>query len=143
MKISHHFLALAFVRLAAGADTEHPAMPKAQTAAERSQFTEAAGSELPYFASRPATVQNYIDDFVFNKNRKDRVPQAPLCSDIEFLRRVSLDLTGRLPEPEKIRKFVVNKDPKKRDNLVDELMTVTTKGMTVKPSTPRDCPPPL
>ncbi len=130
------FVILAIVGLAAGADTEHPVIPKGSTAAERSQFTEAAGSELPYFTSKPATVQNYIDDFVFKKIAKDRIPQAPLCSDIEFLRRVSLDLTGRLPEPEKIRKFAADHDPKKRDNLVDELMRVTTKGMTAKPSTP-------
>ncbi len=136
MKSSHLLVILTGISLAAGADPEHPAMPKGPTTAERSQFTEAAGSELPYFASRPATVQNYIDDFVFNKNRKDRIPQAHLCSDIEFLRRVSLDLTGRLPEPDKIRKFVADKDGKKRDHLVDQLMTVTTKGMTVKPSTP-------
>ena len=40
---------------------------------------------------------------------RDKIPHADLCSDTEFLRRVSLDLTGRLPEVEAIRKFIKDK----------------------------------
>jgi hypothetical protein len=93
-------------------------------------------ADLPSLISNRAVAQNYIDQFVFSQIRQERIPQAALCSDIEFLRRVSLDLTGRLPEPSNIRLFAADADPKKRDKLIDELMTVTTKGMTVKASTP-------
>ena len=41
--------------------------------------------------------RNFIDNFIFDKMRADGVSPAPLSSDSEFLRRVSLDLTGRLP----------------------------------------------
>ena len=38
-------------------------------------------------------------------------------------RRVHLDLTGRLPEPEVIRTFLADGDPAKREKMIDELMT--------------------
>ena len=47
-----------------------------------------------------------------------------------------MDLTGRLPEPERIRTFVSDADSKKREHFIDELMKVDTKGMTVKPASP-------
>src|SRR5690348_6303646 len=43
----------------------------------------------------PARV-NFIDDEIFNKMQQDGVAPAPLSSDSEFLRRVTLDLTGQI-----------------------------------------------
>ncbi len=80
--------------------------------------------------------RNYIDDFVFEKLKRDKIPHAPLTTDAEFLRRVHLDLTGRLPEPEVIRKFLSDKDPEKRSKLIDELMTTTIGMQLEKPRTP-------
>jgi hypothetical protein len=65
--------------------------------------------------------QNFIDDYVFAKIQKDRVPHAKLSSDAEFLRRVTLDLTGRLPEPDAVKKFLADADPKKREKYIDSL----------------------
>jgi hypothetical protein len=73
------------------------------------------------FAQSPIPHRNYIDDYIFGKMEKDRVRPAPLASDAEFLRRVSLDLTGRLPEPKAVRKFLADPDPNKRDKLIDSL----------------------
>ncbi len=136
MKTWHVVALLSCAGIAGGADANHPPLPKGGTALERSELTESSAADLPYFASKPAAVQNYIDEIVFRKLKKDGIPQAAVCSDIEFLRRASLDLTGRLPEPENIRKFTGDTDPKKREKLVDEFMKAPTKGMTVKPSTP-------
>ncbi len=122
--------------LFAAAPAEHPPMPRGPNRAELSRLTTTVTATLPYFESQPAVRQGYIDDFIFEKIRKNKIPQAPLTSDIEFLRRVSLDLTGRLPNPERIRKFLKDVDPKKREIFVDELMAVSTKGITAKPSTP-------
>ncbi len=52
---------------------------------------------------------------------QDHIPHAPLSSDEEFLRRVSLDLIGRIPQPEQVRAFAADRDPAKRDKLIDEL----------------------
>ena len=54
--------------------------------------------------------------------RRDGVPHALLATDAEFMRRVKLDLTGRIPTADEIRAFIANPDPAKRDALVDELL---------------------
>jgi hypothetical protein len=48
-------------------------------------------------------------------------PEAP-ADDATFLRRVYLDLTGRVPPPLKAREFLDDKDPNKRARLVDALL---------------------
>ncbi len=85
---------------------------------------------------RPVPVRNFIDEFTFGKMKKDGVPHAGLATDEEFLRRICLDLTGRLPEVEAIRKFLSDKDPAKREKWVDELMTTPMKGQIEKLETP-------
>ena len=66
--------------------------------------------------------RSFIDDHVFAKLRRLRIVPAPLCRDDEFLRRVCLDLTGTLPPPERVREFVADKDPDKRDKLIEALL---------------------
>ncbi len=72
-----------------------------------------AAAELPH--------RNFIDDYIFAKIRKDGVPHAGISSDTEFLRRITLDLTGRLPEPDQVLKFVNDTDPAKREKWIDSL----------------------
>jgi len=68
---------------------------------------------------QPVPVRNFIDEFIFTRMQRDAVPHAGLSTDAEFLRRIHLDLTGRLPEPEVIRKFLADKDPLKREKMID------------------------
>ncbi|MCA9068888.1 MAG: DUF1549 domain-containing protein, partial [Planctomycetaceae bacterium] len=49
-------------------------------------------------------------------------PSAPLAGDAEFLRRVYLDLTGRIPSAEAARSFLEDKSPDKRQKLIDKLL---------------------
>jgi hypothetical protein len=119
----------------AASDPHHPTSPRANSE-DLSRFTEAVAGSLPSTSTRLITINNYIDEFVFSRIRRDHIPHAEVCSDGEFLRRVSLDLTGRLPEPEKFREFLKDADPKKRAKLVDAFMVTSTKGVTAKPSTP-------
>lgn len=67
-------------------------------------------------------VRNYIDEHVFAKLRKFHLLPSELSTDPEFLRRVCLDLTGTLPPPRRMREFVADKDPQKRDRLVEILL---------------------
>src|SRR5205085_5343941 len=46
----------------------------------------------------------------------------PLADDEAFLRRVSLDLTGKLPGPEEVRAFVADPAADKRAKLIDRLL---------------------
>jgi len=66
---------------------------------------------------------NYIDTLIVHKLKKLRMTPSGLCDDETFLRRVSLDIIGMLPTPEESRKFMDDADPKKREKLVDELLT--------------------
>lgn len=65
---------------------------------------------------------NFIDDRVFEKLRRFRIVPSDLSSDSEFLRRICLDLTGTLPPPHRVKEFIANKDPKKREKLIDILI---------------------
>ena len=66
--------------------------------------------------------RNYIDDHIFSKMERDGIPHAVLSSDLEFLRRATLDLTGRIPGRTEVREFLANDDPAKRDKLIDRLI---------------------
>jgi len=66
--------------------------------------------------------KNFIDEHIFGKMERDGVPPAPPASDAEFLRRVTLDLTGRIPAPEEVRAFLADTDAAKRDKLIDRLL---------------------
>lgn len=68
-----------------------------------------------------AAEDNLIDKFIEAKANDHRVPLAAVAGDSEFLRRVSLDLTGRLPDPQAAKAFLVDKDPQKRKQLIDSL----------------------
>ncbi|MFN3189005.1 MAG: DUF1549 domain-containing protein [Aureliella sp.] len=65
---------------------------------------------------------NYIDQFAAARWRDLQVLPSPLSTDEVFLRRVYLDLTGRLPTPQQRAEFLANEAADKRDVLVDELV---------------------
>jgi hypothetical protein len=78
---------------------------------------------------------NFVDEHIFGKMERDGVRPAPVASDAEFLRRVTLDLTGRLPEVDAARKFLADDDPDKRDKLIDSLFpALPTQGFGRRPS---------
>jgi Protein of unknown function (DUF1553)/Protein of unknown function (DUF1549) len=79
-------------------------------------ITERSG---PYPSARR---ENYIDDFIFDKLRRFQIPPSEPASDSEFLRRVCLDLTGTLPPPYRVKEFLGDKDPRKREKVIDALM---------------------
>ncbi|MDA1012939.1 MAG: DUF1549 domain-containing protein [Planctomycetota bacterium] len=63
-----------------------------------------------------------VDELVVEKLRKMGVVPSDLCTDAEYLRRVSLDLIGTLPKPKDVEAFVASKDANKRAKKVDELL---------------------
>jgi hypothetical protein len=74
------------------------------------------------FAWNDAPAFNYIDESMHKKFKKLRINPSDICSDDQFLRRATLDITGVLPTTEEFQAFMSDNDPKKRDKLVDDLL---------------------
>jgi hypothetical protein len=70
----------------------------------------------------PPPRRNFIDDEIFSRLEAAKVLPAELSTDEEFCRRVSLDLTGRIPAAQQVREFIADATPNKRDVLVDKLL---------------------
>ncbi len=81
------------------------------------------GDRTGYAWSPPAT-SNPIDSFVANKLQRLKIEPSQLCSDTEFLRRVSIDLTGLPPTANQVRDFLADQTPmqEKRNRKIDELI---------------------
>ncbi len=69
-------------------------------------------------------VNNPVDELVDNKLKRVKSMPSELCTDAEFIRRVSLDLVGLPPTIDEVQAFVADeRDAKvKRDELVDQLV---------------------
>jgi len=101
---------------------DHPVARSVDRRQEASRLTEAIARKLPAGKTPVVPKKNFIDDYIFGAMERDGVPHAPLSEDYEFCRRVHLDLTGRLPDPEAVERFVNSKEPDKRDKLIDALV---------------------
>jgi len=77
------------------------------------------GAKVPDYKFEAVTA---IDRSIQKKWQELGIMPSELCSDEVFIRRVYLDLTGSLPTPSKLRAFLANNDPGKRDKLVDTLL---------------------
>lgn len=74
-------------------------------------------------AKKPAEreVARRLDALLVQAFDKD-TPLPPLADDETFLRRVSLDLTGKLPKPDEVRAFVADGSADKRARKIDQLL---------------------
>jgi len=63
-----------------------------------------------------------IDGLIRRRLAAENVTAAPAADDAEFLRRVFLDLGGRIPPSTRVRRFLADRDPDKRRKVVDELL---------------------
>ena len=65
---------------------------------------------------------NFIDDLLFANLSELGIPPSPLCDDSTFLRRVSLDIAGRLPTMAESKEFLAREDENKRAEAIDALL---------------------
>ncbi|EAQ79667.1 DUF1549 domain-containing protein [Blastopirellula marina] len=66
--------------------------------------------------------KNFVDELVFANLTEIGIPPSPVCDDATFMRRISLDLAGRLPTAEEAKAFLASTEPNKRDQLIDRLL---------------------
>ena len=142
-RVGLSFACLALVALAMPALADEPAQLRAKTLSpeqfkkahkslltpEKSQQAGALTEQLLKDRSAPrqeetgpVSRRNFVDDFIFGKMERDGIAHAPLASDTEFLRRATLDLTGRIPSPQDVRNFLDDEDSDKRGKLIQRLI---------------------
>ena len=79
---------------------------------------------IPLGAKMPAlpAPNNLIDEEIFRKLSLLGLPPSRPADDATFLRRVTVDIAGRLPTTEETSAFLQSKDPDKRAKTIDALL---------------------
>jgi hypothetical protein len=70
----------------------------------------------------------FIDKFIDARLEQLNLPSAPPGDDSQFLRRVTLDVVGRLPSCAEVQEFLSNRDPRKRAKTIDRLLADPQHG---------------
>src|SRR5712691_11082906 len=78
----------------------------------------------PGFVWKPLPQHNYIDRLVDAKLERLKIQPSPVADDVTVFRRLSLDLTGRLPSAESVRAFLGDPTPSrlKRAKMIDTMI---------------------
>lgn len=82
-----------------------------------STSSDAAANVPPIAASK-----NLVDQYIYKALQDAGVTPAERTNDYEFIRRVSIDLTGRPPTAERLRNFIADSSTDKRSKYVEELL---------------------
>ncbi|MHC4880625.1 MAG: DUF1553 domain-containing protein [Planctomycetota bacterium] len=69
--------------------------------------------------------QNFVDEHVFARLETLGLPPSGECDDSTFLRRATLDLTGRIPTLDETQEFLASTDPDKRSKKIAQLVDST------------------
>lgn len=72
------------------------------------------------YASLPRN--NVVDEHVWNKLKTLGLTPSEECDDAKFLRRIHLDIIGRLPTPIEVREFLADERSDKRARAIDALL---------------------
>jgi hypothetical protein len=121
---------LTFVAAGLSAGDDCPAYPRSERLADRARL-DAESAVFAFStdqrrknasAPRVHASVNFIDDHIFGKMAVDGVEPAALASDQEILRRLYLDLTGRIPRAEEAAGFLADPALDKRISLIARLM---------------------
>jgi hypothetical protein len=120
-----------FLLVAAAADRDCPAYPSSKWSfglanlkrqAETRRQTLTLTNTFSTKSGNAPVEQNFIDEHIFSRLRTEGIPSAPLSNDSEFIRRVTIDLIGRLPDGERVRRFLHDETRDKRTALIDDLL---------------------
>jgi hypothetical protein len=81
-----------------------------------------ARAAKPYPALSPQALAGVIDERIAARWKQEGVTPSPLSDDSEFLRRLYLDLGGRIPHVQEVREFLADRSPDKRRRVVDKVL---------------------
>ena len=66
--------------------------------------------------------RNFVDERIFAKLKVLGIPTSAEIDDTAFLRRVTVDVAGRIPSLEETNSFLQSADPDKRKKKIDQLL---------------------
>jgi hypothetical protein len=99
-------------------------VPESQTSIRTREFSRLLGAgraqNIPSFSQAPKT--DTIDYYINNDFKAHNITPADKADDYTFFRRVTLDLTGRIPTPADVLSFVNDSTPNKRALYIDKLL---------------------
>jgi hypothetical protein len=81
--------------------------------------TVPVGLKTPGYKVEPLSA---VDTHTFKKWKDLGLVPSDLCTDEEFIRRVSVDITGTLPTPAHVTEFLADTSKDKRSQLIDRLL---------------------
>jgi hypothetical protein len=81
-------------------------------------LTSAAWEGVPKAPATPAEIDRLVSEELARRKEEP----APLTTDEQFIRRVTLDVVGKLPTPAEVQAFAADADPAKRSKLIDKLL---------------------
>jgi hypothetical protein len=87
-----------------------------------------AAPVVPSKALDTTGLAKLVDDQINHSLATAKIAPSEKTSDADFLRRVYLDLAGKIPTLEQTKAFLDSKDPSKRTKLIDELLASKRYG---------------
>src|SRR5579872_1410865 len=96
-------------------------LPVALLAAGVSCFSTSLPADELLAPDRP--IEEVVDHHIDAGLTAAGVSAAPAADDANFIRRVTLDLAGRIPATSEVQSFLQSTQPDKKSRLVDRLLT--------------------
>ena len=117
-------LAIYVKLLANGLHTQPPSSPLADATQRPNRDAQSLTPLFvaPYHPTETDGAEQIIDRHIFGALEKAGILPADSCTDSEFIRRVYLDLWGRLPDAAQVREFLADESSGKRHKLIDHLL---------------------
>jgi hypothetical protein len=79
---------------------------------------------------KPQSISTTVDEVIAARLTAVKIPVSPLTEDGKFLRRVTLDIAGRIPTYQEVITFLESHDPNKRTAVVNRLLASDDYGRT-------------
>ena len=83
------------------------------------------------YGHNSALSSNDIDKYIQSKWQANNLKPSNRTSDEEYIRRIYIDLAGRIPNADEVKAFLSDKSPDKRQKKADELLTSTEFGQNM------------
>lgn len=88
----------------------------------RPHFVWTTGVVLLLASVASADAPTRVDELLARENAERKVQQAPIIDDLAFLRRVSIDLIGRIPTEQEIQRYLALPAGERRTKAIDDLL---------------------